>query len=381
MKFRKYQAGSIPQALQAVKRDLGTDALIHKTRTRRKGGLMGIGGRLVYEVVASEARRSFAPYKSEVLKCPQNMADASFQTAAADSGGELAKKVMEIHRIVSDLVRRDTSQSANRVPADLREAYLHLLRQDVSAPLAAEIIEALSGRLPPPIRQDRHAVMSKLAEILAERIAVCPDDSPAGRDGRPAVLVLIGPTGVGKTTTLAKLAANFKLKGKNRVGLITIDTYRIAAVDQLKTYADLIGVPLATVLSPAEFIHAMDQMHGMDVVLVDTAGRSQNDTRRLGQLEKFLQSVSADQVHLVLSATSSQACHRRILDQFGHLATGRLIVTKLDEAETFGMVCNVTAWSGSAVSYITAGQEVPDDIARADSRSLARMIVGGYDAS
>jgi flagellar biosynthesis protein FlhF len=188
------------------------------------------------------------------------------------------------------------------------------------------------------------------------------------------VIALIGPTGVGKTTTIAKLAANHKLHEGRKVGLITIDTYRIAAVDQLKAYADIIEVPLETVLTPGELQQAVRSMADMDVVLIDTAGRSPNNRMRLSQLRSFLAAGAPDEVHLVVSATSSRACAKGTLEHFCPLGVNRIILTKLDEAETFGVILTAAS-AGKPLSYYTTGQDVPDDIACADSRRLAGMIV------
>jgi flagellar biosynthesis protein FlhF len=161
------------------------------------------------------------------------------------------------------------------------------------------------------------------------------------------------------------------------VGLITIDTYRIAAVDQLRTYAQIIEVPLKTVLTAGELHQAIHAMRDMDIVLIDTAGRSQNNRPRLNQLRSFLAAADADEVNLVVSATSNRACTKSILERFMPLGAGRVIVTKLDEAGSFGVFLNVTGRSGGPLTYVTTGQDVPDDIAPADAGRLAECIVSG----
>ncbi len=194
--------------------------------------------------------------------------------------------------------------------------------------------------------------------------------------GRPRVIVLIGPTGVGKTTTIAKLAARYKLAANRRVGLITIDTYRIAAVNQLKTYAQIIEVPLRTVLRPAELSEAIASMAEQDLLLIDTAGRSPADAPRLRQMQSFLEAAQADEVHLVVSVTAGPSCAARVIENFMPLGANRLILSKLDEAGTFGMLLNIASAAKAALSFVTTGQEVPDDIAPANPRHLAELIVG-----
>jgi flagellar biosynthesis protein FlhF len=218
-------------------------------------------------------------------------------------------------------------------------------------------------------------VRNRLVELISQRVTTV---APAQwQSGKCRIISLIGPTGVGKTTTIAKLAASFKLRQGLKVGLITIDTYRIAAVDQLKTYAQIIEVPLRVVLSADELKTAIGEMQNLDVLLIDTAGRSQNDQPRLNQLRAFLDAACPDEVHLVVSATANRRCARATVEKFMPLGVGRVIVTKLDEAACFGTVLNIPIAGNVALSYVTTGQDVPDDIALADPRRLADCIIEG----
>jgi flagellar biosynthesis protein FlhF len=198
-----------------------------------------------------------------------------------------------------------------------------------------------------------------------------------GREGGPRIAAFIGPTGVGKTTTIAKLAANFRIRRGKKVGMITIDTYRIAAVDQLKTYAELIDVPLHVVLTAGELRHAIDSLADCDLVLIDTAGRSQNDRLRLNQLAGFMKAAEPDDLHLVVAATSSRSTVVSTLERFMPLGANRIVMTKLDEAAALGAFLNVACVSKLPVSYVTTGQDVPDDISRPDPHRLAHCILEG----
>ena len=187
---------------------------------------------------------------------------------------------------------------------------------------------------------------------------------------------LVGPTGVGKTTTIAKLAANFRLKEKRRVGLITVDTYRIAAVEQLRTYADIIDLPMHVVATPREMRETVAKMSHLDLILVDTAGRSPKDEVRLQELKAFLAEADADEVHLVLSSMTGSRTLEQTAEQFATVGTTSLILTKLDEVSSPGNVLPMLRTSGLPLSYLTDGQNVPDDIQIADAHRLAKLILG-----
>jgi flagellar biosynthesis protein FlhF len=206
-----------------------------------------------------------------------------------------------------------------------------------------------------------------------------------GADGRPHTIALVGPTGVGKTTTVAKLAATYKLRQGRSVGLITSDTYRIAAVEQLRTYASIIGLPLKVVLTPAEMAAAVESFRNFDIVLIDTAGRSQNAADRLVELQMFLEAARAHETHLVLSTASGEDVLVQTAESFAKVRPNRILLTKLDEAVNFGIVANVLRrlarsglvgqGEGLPLSYITTGQEVPDHIEHGQADRLARMIL------
>lgn len=201
-------------------------------------------------------------------------------------------------------------------------------------------------------------------------------------DGRPLTIALIGPTGVGKTTTVAKLAAAYKLRQGKRVGLITSDTYRIAAVDQLRTYASIIGLPLKIVLTPQETAAAWNSLaHECDAVLIDSAGRSQHDASRIDELRRFVDAVKPHETHLVLSATTGPGVMLHQAQKFHALNPSRIILSKLDEAVLLGPLVGALHRIGLRLSYITTGQEVPDHIELASADRLARaLLAGGWSA-
>ena len=386
MNERTYQASTMAEALAEVKQDLGRDAVILHTRRFRKGGLLGLGGRRMWEIAA--APHGAAPASAVgryVAETPVGAADdsvAALEVLAQHAGSSEAERrqseqMIEIRRMVATLLSRRPGGSADETPGVLGELRQRLLDEDVQEDIATRLVGKLRLVLTGKELDDRQLACEKLAELIAESIETSdPTAAPTPADGA-RVIALIGPTGVGKTTTVAKLAADFKLRAGRRVGLITLDTYRIAAVDQLRTYADIIEVPMRVAITASEVRQARYALRGVDVLLVDTAGRSQNDHLRLGELRNVLSAAEPHEVHLVMSCTSNHSGNRRTIERFVPLGADRIILTKLDEAVTFGNILNIACACKTPLSYVTDGQEVPDDIAVADSRQLARQILRG----
>ena len=192
--------------------------------------------------------------------------------------------------------------------------------------------------------------------------------------GQRAV-VLVGPTGVGKTTTIAKIAANFSLIDAKKVGLITVDTYRIAAVDQLKRYAEIIGIPLHVAFDPQELKEGIAKMKDRDLILIDTAGRSQNNFLQINELKNYLQDVDAE-IHLVISATTKSTDVDEIVRAFGQVSIDRVIITKLDETTSYGVILQTCQRTRDPLYFLTTGQGVPEDIEVATGEKLAQLILG-----
>lgn len=305
----------------------------------------------------------------------------------------MKRELTEIRTMVRDLWHRlpagEIIPSSN-VPTELIEYYTRLMGQHVAKELVVKLLERVGQRMQegaaywdphgrwvqaPSLsdEQVREELVAQLGEML-------PSPGAPGleltAEGRPTIVALVGPTGVGKTTTLAKLAAHMKLREGRRVGLITLDTYRIAAVEQLKTYAQILQVPLIAVTTPEEIQDAVKQMCACDLILIDTAGRSPKDEPRIAELAELLSAVRPDQVHLVLSTTSREETIREAAEKFGVLGPRQVIFTKLDEAVGFGVIVNVLHDLNLRLSYLTMGQSVPDDIEVASARRVAQLILG-----
>ncbi len=305
---------------------------------------------------------------------------AAIGTDEPPGAAAMQQELEAIRAMVGQVLERQAGSrraAAPAMPGALFEMYLELLGQDLSEELADRIVSAVRSELSAPDLEDRDAlrqrVLVQLASLVPAADPVIPRRSP---DDRPLTIAMIGPTGVGKTTTLAKLAASFKLRDQKNVGLVTCDTYRIAAVDQLRTYANIIGLQLEVALSAAEMSRAVQALRDCDVVLIDTAGRAPGDQARLEELRRCLDAARPHEVHLVLSSTSSQRVLLQEAAAFADVGADRIVLTKLDEAVSFGVLINVMQAVGKSLSFITTGQEVPDHIEVGRPRRLAELVLG-----
>jgi flagellar biosynthesis protein FlhF len=398
MNLKTFQASTMAEALARVKTTLGSEAVILHTRVLHKPRWLGLRRQEIYEITAGRGMRvPERPVRRPVIPDSYREAAARKEPAsalAAAPGGTLAQKLLQtpaaqvaamagiaqemtaLKSMVKDLVSQNRARVGPDVPQDLFDFYMKLIQNQVAEDLAAEIIKTLQKQLRPEYLNQPDYVRQRLAEQLEKLI---PSSGPIVRTKSvgPHVVALIGPTGVGKTTTLAKLAANLKLRQRRRIGLITIDTYRIAAVDQLRKYAEILDVAVRAVASPEDLRLALRAMQDCEFVLIDTAGRSPNDELKLNELKTFLTAAEPDEVHLVLSTTASQECVEQAVNRFTEVRVDRIIFTKLDEACHVGVVLNVARKLNKSLSYITTGQDVPADIEVSQGSRLAQLILGG----
>jgi flagellar biosynthesis protein FlhF len=262
---------------------------------------------------------------------------------------------------------------SEEAPVAFPELYDRLVSTGVAESLARELIQELpsfdawSEEARPPLA---HAA---LRDILSRRVASCGPIELT--PGKLKAVALIGPTGVGKTTTIAKLAAHFTLVENKRVALLTMDTYRIAAVEQLKTYSQIIDIPISVAYDQSDVLPAIAQFADFDLLLIDTAGRSQKNIMQVGELKAMLEMVRCE-THLALSAPVKEQDMLETIHRFSAARVDRLIFSKLDETSSYGTLLNVADRSGIPLSYLTTGQRVPEDIETANGRVLADLILG-----
>lgn len=366
MKVKKYEADSIQEALVKIKAELGGDAVLLHTKKLTKGGILGFFSREWYEVLAA----------SEV-----QTGDSSYMADISEKFKSLQYEMREMKSFVHTLIKQTKSAAApHPYPQEYEELYLKLLHNEVEENLALKLITTVADE----IKQGGNGavpssdVIGLARQKLSERIeAMFGAPNPIKvEDHSCKVVALIGPTGVGKTTTIAKLAANFKLAEEKRVALVTADTYRIAAIDQLKTYAEIINIPVEIVFTPQEMKTGIARHTDKDLILIDTAGRSQRDTQKVFELKDFIEAARPNEIHLVLSATTRYKDILDVVEKFSIMPIQQLLFTKLDEATNYGTLLNVVAKLNKSISYVTTGQNVPEDIEIPDNKKLARNILG-----
>jgi len=253
------------------------------------------------------------------------------------------------------------------------QLFTEMLEAGVPDDLARQLLDRVEHSQPSRFNHDYTSLRESLHGLVQRMIRGTGPVQVCNRKQR--LVALVGPTGVGKTTTIAKLAANIRLREKRRVGLITVDTYRIAAVEQLRTYADIIDLPMEVISSPRETKAAIAKLSDTDLILMDTAGRSPRDDVKIQELKHILSEAEADEIHLVLSSVSSAANLTRIVERFQPVGVSSLLFTKLDESAMLGHLLAVLDDCRLPVSYLTRGQNVPDDIEPAVSEKLASEIL------
>jgi flagellar biosynthesis protein FlhF len=331
--------------------------------------MFGLGSRELVEVTASDGQATAAAPE------PARPAPVVIPAASEALQSRFGEQLSRLHAMVEDLSKHGRlDHLLPDLPGELVPTYASLLEAEVPEALARRLARYVAERLEPEELRRADLIRDTLCEAVESCVPIAPPIAAVA--GTRRVVALVGPTGVGKTTTVAKLAANFKLAHGLRPGLVTVDTYRIAAVEQLRTYAEIIDLPLAVANAPSEMRKAIDELGDVDLVLIDTAGRSPRDEVKIRELADFLAAAEPDEVHLVLSAVAGERSLRAAVDRFAVARADRLILTKLDEADGLGGVLSVLGHADRPVSYLTTGQAVPDDIEPADRARIARLILG-----
>ncbi|OGG00823.1 MAG: flagellar biosynthesis protein FlhF [Candidatus Glassbacteria bacterium RIFCSPLOWO2_12_FULL_58_11] len=412
MKIKKYVAPSMRDALEKMKRDLGTGAVILGSRKISRGGLLDFLGREMFEVTATTEENVLLDRKkapagggpngsrisvtigddgpvtrpaaadfSSVIKSTLEQSGTPAPTAGAgglSSGGSsnvhlLRQELKELKSAVGEMAEQIKYQKMPALPAMLKEIYKKLSGIELEERTAVELVQNLYGRYSEKEYGNRELVEKFLIDEISRMIRVVKP-SPV-REKAPLKIVFLGPSGVGKTTCLAKLATSKKFYGDRRVAMITADTYRVAATQQLGTFSEIADIPMEIVHSPRDLTRALKHHQDKEVILIDTAGGSQYNDKLISELKELLEAADPDEVQLVLSVNTKPKDMQHMIKRFKISQSTRLLLTKFDETLTFGSIVAVVRDSGVPLSYLTFGQEVPEDIELADPLKIARLVV------
>jgi flagellar biosynthesis protein FlhF len=375
MIVRSYSGRTVAEALAKVRTDLGEHALIIETRNMRDSGLFG--RKIGYEVVAAsnsgedmqrpEKLQAHDLRVEDTLRTQAHQAralqEARKATAVASHVG-LADELAEIRNQLSRLA------SGRGLAAD------HLGAEMARALADTELPDEIIGELDQALQRAGDRLdQSQRREFLVRYLARCLK-CVGGIDWNTCrSLMVVGPTGVGKTTTIAKLASELTLKRKRKVALATIDTYRVGATDQLRAYADLLDIPLEVAQTPAQLARIVREFSDYDHVLIDTAGRSPSDSARVHELRGFCRAAPGISVMIAASATNGRAEFAAVMERFSVLPLEHCTVTKLDECVAPGRLLGCMRRHQLSMNYFTTGQEVPDDIVTADATLIAEKVL------
>jgi len=389
MVIKKYVVKNMNEALTRIRYELGKDAIIISQRRIKIPGITGYFKPKMIEVTAAlendkiasnnkfssrenvDLSESINSIKRLVKETTENKEENkvihNFKNENRNFNIEERKefidrteeKLSDEVKEIKDLLNKVIKNTNKEKEDDIISEYLRDLDIEES------LIKELNNKENIPLEEFKE----ELKDIINSKIEISSEDLK----GR---IVLVGPTGVGKTTTIAKLAGRLALLEKKKVGLITIDTYRIGAVEQLRTYAEIMNIPFKVVITLKEMESAVKDLDYCDVILIDTTGRSSKNAMQISELRAFNQKVEPDNTILVISGTTKNRDIKTILDGYSELEYKKLIITKLDETSTYGGLYNIIEKANKPIAYITIGQNVPDDIKIPTKSEIIKLILG-----
>lgn len=377
MRVRRFVGDNVAETMGKVKRELGSEAVILQTREFNEGGFFGLFGKMKVEITAAVEENPVAAQKvlltdyraeAEKVKVP-------LVRPISDSPADLQVELKSMRMMLEKMNRHmeGLSEEKSVWPQALQRWAAHLQDRGVNESMVKRLLLNVQQTLSPAEWAEDRQVFARLEANVRQICGQIGLIQP-GLD-KPRIIALIGPTGVGKTTTIGKLAAGFSIVDKRKVALITADTYRVAAVEQLKTFGEIIGVPVEVVMTPLGLSEALERHADKELIFIDTAGRSPHHELHMSELRAFLNEARPDFTMLVMSATTQSSDQLRIYQRFEGLTT-HFIFTKLDETGGAGSLLNLLGQTTVPTAYLTNGQNVPDDIEAATPYRLARYVLG-----
>jgi flagellar biosynthesis protein FlhF len=414
MKVKKYIVDSMPDALQKIRSDLGKDAVILNTKEIRIGGFLGLFSKKKIEVIAATdtQTQSTSPKAKPLIKSEikasgiptsaANILNQISSVAVLDEPLPFVPDVIMNHMApmaIEKIAPKEETPKEDAVLAEIRQMKemmnklasrtqqsnvgLHpillalqeqLISQEVSQLIVQQTLERVQEELDTSGDELNRANVVAIAKAYLLQLITTNVSKHIAPDTK--VVHFVGPTGVGKTTTIAKIAAEQVLKHHRKVGFITSDTYRIAAIEQLKTYATILNIPLEVVFSPQDLNKAFNQLKDSDVIFMDTAGRNFRNEMYVSELHSLMQGKGKSETFLVLSLTTKYKDMKVITDNFSKFNLDKVLFTKMDETDSYGSIVNLLHDFQLKLSYVTNGQNVPEDITVADEHAIIDLIMG-----
>ncbi len=391
MIIKKFQGKTEDEAVKAAKKEMGESVVVMNVKNTKKKGVFSFLKPQLVEVTAAleenerEVRRPVI-VREEAKPLQPMPAFAPKEQDSALIGQVIGERIDSLQAYLEQRLQQNEEEQAEEEKEEEEESEIVVfLRLLYNTMLANEVDEKYANEIIDEIKKvsAKNATIDQILESIYQRMVLKFGqiaNISAAPSGRPKVIFFVGPTGVGKTTTIAKLASRFRLERKKNVALLTTDTYRIAAVEQLRTYASIMEVPFQVIYAITELKEAVNSFRKYDYIFVDTAGHApQNENQKDGVAE-FVQSARefADvEVFLVMSATTKYKDLLAIVDSYTGIADYKLIFTKLDETSTLGNLLNTKLYSKAPMSYVTYGQNVPDDISYFNVQSAVKQLLGG----
>lgn len=391
MIIKKFQANTEKEAIMLAKEELGKDAVVMNIKTISPKGIYRLFKKPLVEITAAvdenliykndrhpAKKRNFPDiiYDDEQDKSePEN--EAVLKTSAIEEKLNNLQSLLEKQIVAKEELEKENGKSKpfNKNLACIQLIYNQLVINEVDEKYANQIINEIEGIFKKDASMDNilSGVYQKIVLKLGQPKVITPTQNT------PKYVFFIGPTGVGKTTTIAKIASRFKLDEKAKIAFITADTYRIAAVEQLRTYANILGVPLKVVYNEEDIKESRKEFSDYDLIFVDTAGRSHRNKEHRDDLVKLIEAVPKEEreIYLVLSATTKYKDLKAITEVYSEITDYSLIFTKLDETNYVGNILNIRMLTNMPLSYATFGQDVPDDIERIDPQDIAKRLLRG----
>lgn len=359
MELKKFIASNMAEAIIKVKNELGSDAVILQTRRVKRGGFLGIGSKVYIEVTAMSDEHKNESGSSQL-----------HTVIANESSLQLKAELSDIKQTLKSVSEKLSSvHTSGKFPEPFESIHTKLMELGLKFSEATSIVEKMSQSMTPLEARDDEKISKALKMhfygiIKTQRVAFTV----------PQKIVFVGPTGVGKTTTLAKIAAMLRIKEKLPLTILTLDTYRIAAAQQLKTYADIMHMPFKVVYTPQE-AEEVSSNTKESLILVDTAGRSQKDEMKIGEISAYVRAIKPEVVFLTIDATKKRSDVEDVISRFAGIAPTHIILTKIDETSSVLGIMTSLGASKIPLSFVTNGQNVPEDIMYADELDISTLIV------